>query len=745
MSGFSPVSSGNPPQALTAAQLQQLNAIASMAKGSRFFEGKNGGEGFMGSFVDSTTGLTHYVKMLTHNNERKAFPGQNEQQMLDSQKNKNDDVTLGTMSKSLENDLRALAGRVGKENQFENLLKGRKDGFKTLMTRKFVAQVISLIGNAHNELAKSAKQLDALGRSDAISGTRDLFNWKAVAHAGKEKSTDFTSVLKDAKSMATGLRPESGRKTAIAGENHQQSMEAILKNPSPSSGDIKTFIDNLKNNYCPREWVIDLNEGSKTLQKGLPENVNARKFIAGLLEDALKDENVSKSLGMNSLAAAWNSVKSAVRLFSKLPFSKLPEPDNVQEQDLKAHFKVLVGVGALPKGSSEFEQKLLKFAGKCARGGLADVVSADIAKGPASRVRMSVLKMHSSLDNNARGYEAGFNTLLNEFNKEVWPNAGQPQPNVERPRQNVAPNESGEKKVDKMNSGEQPRVYTTKDLAQLCEAAQAKLNNREMELNDAMDGVNEVSLTSKVNDLKQQLDNLDEDIKAKEKDILRQKNKVDDLSEKLTAKLKILNDELINEITKLRKGLANDETDWRKLTVDKATNKILELLPNELSVKTRSAIVNGIKTRLSGKNDITKGDINEALNNMRLEMKQGRNSTFEYQAMVLEYNNACADLEKLRSDQIRLSVQKSNLAKTRGDAQQKLNKHIEMRKEVLVINENKAAIYEFKQNKHGLKTSDYMNLLLQLTDLAHGNKKQVEKLNLTYEKLPYPESKNNNS
>lgn len=174
MSGPLSVVNGNPPQGLSAAQLEQLNAIASVAKGSGLFEGANGGKGIMGSFVDSVTGQTHYIKMLTHKGERTNALGGNpdETNLLSSKK-------LGEVSNSLKDDLLKLAKTVGVEDAVKALFDSRKGDFKDLVSRKIAAQAVSLIGKAHNN-------------ATGANGVR--FNWKTVAHAGTEGNSTLRAV-----------------------------------------------------------------------------------------------------------------------------------------------------------------------------------------------------------------------------------------------------------------------------------------------------------------------------------------------------------------------------------------------------------------------------------------------------------------------------------------------------------------------------------------------------------------------
>lgn len=175
MSGPALVQNGNQPQALNAAQLEQLTAITSMAKGSGFLEGKNGGKGFMGSFVDSVTGQKHYIKMLTHRGERTDALGDNadEANLLSSQR-------LGEMSDSLKDDLLKLAKTVGKEDAVKDLFDSRKGDFKDLVSRKIATQAVRIIKDAHNKLS-------------GANGVR--FDWDAVASAGKGGDTTLGNTL----------------------------------------------------------------------------------------------------------------------------------------------------------------------------------------------------------------------------------------------------------------------------------------------------------------------------------------------------------------------------------------------------------------------------------------------------------------------------------------------------------------------------------------------------------------------
>lgn len=162
---------------LTKSQLAQLSSIASMAKGSGITEGKNGGEGFMGSFVDKD-GKTHCFKLLTHSNERKeVFKGKTEADVLNANAN------LEKMSGSLKDDLLSLARSVGLEENIKDLLSSDKNKCKVLMSRKIVAQIAGRIGEAHNKLAREAGQVKK----------SLLFNWKAVTRAQTEANSSLAA------------------------------------------------------------------------------------------------------------------------------------------------------------------------------------------------------------------------------------------------------------------------------------------------------------------------------------------------------------------------------------------------------------------------------------------------------------------------------------------------------------------------------------------------------------------------
>ena len=160
--------------ALSDQQFQRLDAIAQMAKGSWFSERKKGGSGFMGSFVDSQTGETHYIKFAIHHGERKGL----------SNKDPNTLEFFKKMSGDLATDLIKLAKQVGVDTKVGKLLEGCKADNPSLLTRKLVAKSVSLIADAHNDLRGGDTSVRA-------------FKWSSVRKLQAEDDTSLASVKRD--------------------------------------------------------------------------------------------------------------------------------------------------------------------------------------------------------------------------------------------------------------------------------------------------------------------------------------------------------------------------------------------------------------------------------------------------------------------------------------------------------------------------------------------------------------------
>lgn len=352
MSGPLSVVNGNPPQGLSAAQLEQLNAIASMAKGSGLFEGANGGKGIMGSFVDSVTGQTHYIKMLTHKGERdKAFAGRTEAEVLNSQEE--DGALLGAMSTSLNKELAALAEQVGVKGEFEALLKSRKDGFSTLMSRSIVAQAVSLIGKAHNN-------------ATGANGVR--FNWKTVAHAGTDKTTTLNMVLQAAKNITQmGETGKGAQHVLTVGEDMQAKMSKLMKDP-PSSEEATAkartlFVEQLQKGIAPNELMkvagLKLSEFDATMRNGTGLSQFHKEAVCAILADQVKN---GCALDQRSLEDLWdkasNVVTKVLKTLSAMPTDKKELKNRCRNEFAVAFWHELSGeLDAQQQGKKDAEAK----------------------------------------------------------------------------------------------------------------------------------------------------------------------------------------------------------------------------------------------------------------------------------------------------------------------------------------------------------------------------------------------------
>lgn len=278
-------------RALDQNQFSQLQAIASVAKGSGWFEGSNGGEGYMGAFTDRLTGQTRYIKMLTHSDERDdALDGGSKREMQYLA-----DPRLRQMYEKLKQDLMALAETVGADKEVAALFEPKKGDPKNLMSRKIVAQAVSLIRNAHNkEVSESNGSANQIGQS--------LFKWKEIKNIKTDEDTTLGTVLHDV-SCLKGFRDEEARKasllrgSAVAGTDIREAEKAL-------DSDIERFIGGEQNGAQIKEKLSKgilpdflrkkIGKQSMGFDLSLNESVFCEKFIAKKISEKFAQVFVEK-------------------------------------------------------------------------------------------------------------------------------------------------------------------------------------------------------------------------------------------------------------------------------------------------------------------------------------------------------------------------------------------------------------------------------------------------------------------
>lgn len=146
--------------------LSSIKSIASQAWGSGTFEGKKGGEGYMGALVDSTTGNVRVVKMLTHRKEYGAVKSQGGEAAFASAH-----ADLAESTRQLKETLMTLARASGSDDVFakvSNLVEG-----KPLLSRKIVAKVVDALteGLDRDDFSWEAAKRDAQTYADTTLAT----------------------------------------------------------------------------------------------------------------------------------------------------------------------------------------------------------------------------------------------------------------------------------------------------------------------------------------------------------------------------------------------------------------------------------------------------------------------------------------------------------------------------------------------------------------------------------------------
>lgn len=184
--------------------LSSVRDIASLAYGSGAFEGAKGGEGYMGAFVDSTTGQVRVVKMLTHRSEYGAVKKAGGEESFAAAHE-----ALRESTQTLKDTLLKIAEKHGNAkviDQVKNLVDG-----KPLLSRKIVAQVVNVLTQdvdayefSWKDAAKQAKTMkDTTLDSVMDENSRIDRNEQTIGDRFKAMGAELDAEIKD--TVATSL------------------------------------------------------------------------------------------------------------------------------------------------------------------------------------------------------------------------------------------------------------------------------------------------------------------------------------------------------------------------------------------------------------------------------------------------------------------------------------------------------------------------------------------------------------
>lgn len=204
--------------------LSSVRDIASLAYGSGAFEGAKGGEGYMGAFVDSTTGQVRVVKMLTHRSEYGAVKkAGGEANFAEAH------AALKESTQTLKDTLLKIAEKHGNAEVSARVKDLVAD--KSLLSRKIVAQVVDVLTQgvdaddfSWKDAAKQAKTMkdttlgcvmDENGRIDRNElSVGDRFKAMGFELDAEIKDTVATS-LEDSVAKVRAGRFDQGWRTAF--------------------------------------------------------------------------------------------------------------------------------------------------------------------------------------------------------------------------------------------------------------------------------------------------------------------------------------------------------------------------------------------------------------------------------------------------------------------------------------------------------------------------------------------------
>lgn len=588
---------------LTGAELNQLNEMATYARGSYLFNRSSGAEGIMGSYTGED-GKPKYVKMLTHSSERSVLKGQNAEANLIT-----NNAKLKDASASLKQELLEFATKVGVDDKLKALFDGKKNKFETLMSRKIVAQAISLISNAHNKNRAAAEKAYRKNNDFATFVAKDVgeaFAWKKIANARFKDDTTIATALRDAPEPK---RPEDGQPTAQKVNQKDDLPENIDKTKFKEVCDDLTckFLlnmdpKNIKNYSRCTKGVVrndDFKESIKNTTKAYKdltgETLNYETDLVKLQEDVLTHRNdlyhadtLKKAQEeKNELKEAVNNLKNKIAQKVKSKEAQL----NTELTALKKKKDTLVNDNS--KALTDKENEIKEFKSK-------------------------MLPIDKALENLDEYMPNGNAEKIKEGDKEFLSNlVGE---NVFKEMQDKVSSAViayCEKKGELPDTG---KITGMEDLKVQDPQQEVKVEQQEVKVKQSDDkkDVNSEDLETKKTRLQKEIEEKEKDI-GKDFDVKTQKLRIDFLDYLTTKCLKTGNDisKVVADVLNELKSFNTDES--RNVQVTNLENRIVELNGRKTDIEKLNNEVKELNREIDGQQkliDKRKLDFVDASNNL---------------------------------------------------------------------------------------------------------------------------------